>query len=56
MERLISDRLLVCSLGETYEKLGRKDACLSAYRKADATTSHNRPAAYALRFETVRSG
>ncbi len=51
-----SDPFIQCMLGDTYEKLGRKDAALAAYRKAAATTSHNPPAAYARPYAAKRSG
>jgi tetratricopeptide (TPR) repeat protein len=45
-----NDPFIQCMIGETYEKLGQKDKATEYYRKASAASSHNPPAAYAIRF------
>lgn len=45
-----NDPFIQCLLGQTYEKLGEKDKAMEYYRKAVTATTHNPPAAYALRF------
>jgi tetratricopeptide (TPR) repeat protein len=51
-----SDPFIQCMLGDTFQKLGRKEAALLAYRKAAATTSHNPSSAYARPYAARRSG
>lgn len=43
------DAFIQCLMGEAYEKLGDKEKATESYRKAAAVTSHNPPAAYAIR-------
>jgi tetratricopeptide (TPR) repeat protein len=45
-----NDPFIQCMIGETYEKLGQQDKAMEYYRKASAASSHNPPAAYAIRF------
>jgi tetratricopeptide (TPR) repeat protein len=45
-----NDPFIQCLLGETYEKLGKKDKAIDSYRKAAAAIAHNPPAAYTVPF------
>ena len=45
-----NDPFIQCMIGQTYEKLGKKDKALEYYRKASTASSHNPPAAYAVPF------
>lgn len=44
------DPFIQCMIGETYEKLGKKDKAVEFYRKAAAAMFHNPGAAYAVPF------
>jgi tetratricopeptide (TPR) repeat protein len=44
------DPFIQCMLGQTYEKLGDEQKALEYYGKASTASSHNPPAAYAVRF------
>jgi len=43
------DAFIQCLLAQTYEKLGDTAKATEYYRKAVAVSSHNPPAAYAIR-------
>ncbi len=45
-----TDPFIQCLLGQTYEKLGKKEEAMECYRKAAATNAHNPPAAFARPF------
>ena len=45
-----NDPFIQCMIGQTYEKLGKKDKAVEYYRKAFTASSHNPTAAYAVPF------
>jgi tetratricopeptide (TPR) repeat protein len=45
-----NDPFIQCMIGQTYEKLGKKDKAVEYYRKASTASSHNPTAAYAVPF------
>ena len=45
-----NDPFILCLLGQTYEKLGKKEEAVECYRKASRAISHNPAAAYAVPF------
>jgi tetratricopeptide (TPR) repeat protein len=45
-----NDPFIQCLLGQTYEKLARKEDAMECYGRAAATTAHNPPAAFARPF------
>lgn len=45
-----SDPFIQCLLGQTYEKLNKRDQAMECYRKAAAAKAHNPPAAFAVPF------
>lgn len=49
-----NDPFIQCLLGQTYEKLGKKDNATDLYRKAAGAISHNPTAAYAVPFSKKR--
>jgi len=51
-----NDPFIQCLIGQTYDKLDRKDEAVEFYRKAVAAPAHNAPAAYALPFAKRKLG
>ena len=52
-----SDPFILCLIGESYEKLGRRDEAATYYRKAlTVSTAHNPPSAYARRVTKKKLG
>ena len=52
-----SDPFILCLIGESYEKLGRRDEAAAYYRKAlTVSTAHNPPSAYARRMTKKKLG
>jgi tetratricopeptide (TPR) repeat protein len=45
-----NDPFIQCMIGQSHEKLGEMDQAMKCYRDASTTSSHNPPAAYAVRF------
>lgn len=49
-----NDPFIQCMIGQTYEKLGKKDKAVEFYRKAASGISHNPTTAYAVPFAKKR--
>jgi tetratricopeptide (TPR) repeat protein len=49
-----NDPFIQCLLGQSFEKLGKKNTALEYYRKASVVTTHNPSAAYAVPFAKKR--